>query len=108
METTKGVMLRILRWKKTSNLEGPIDALLEEMRVHDPEDKEYGVAVSYLERLTKLENEKKARKVSPDTIAIVLGGIAQVLVIVAYEQRHIFGSKGLGFILKPKGPKLGP
>lgn len=108
METTKGVMLKVLRWKKPSILAEPIDKVLEELRVQDPESREYDTALGHLERLVRLEESKRSSRVSPDTMAIVLGGLAQVLVIVMYEQRHVFGSRGLGFILKPKAPKLGP
>lgn len=97
-----------LRWKKPSILQEPIDALLEELRQHDPETKEYNTALGQLERLMKLEGDKKSKRVSPDTLAIGAFGIAQVLIVVMYEQRHVFSQKVLGFILKPKGPKLGP
>jgi hypothetical protein len=100
--------LTVLRWKKPSILDEPIDKVLEEMRQHDPEDKEYSTALGHLERLVRLQESKKSSRVSPDTLVIVMGGLLQVLVIVAYEQRHVFASRGLGFILKPKAPKLGP
>jgi hypothetical protein len=102
METTRGVTLKVLRWKKPSILDEPIDNILEEMRMHDPETKEYETALRHLERLIKLDRDKKSTKVSPDTIALVIGNLLGILVIVAYEQKHIMGSKGLGFILKPK------
>jgi hypothetical protein len=38
-------------------------------------------------------------------MAIVVGNILGILVIVAYEQKHVMVSKGLGFVIKAKEPR---
>ena len=80
-----------------------ITKALTSLQTYDTEDAEFSDALSYLERLTKLkEAEKPKRKVSPDVMATVLGNLAGILVIVAYEQKHVMTSKAMGFILRVK------
>ncbi|MET0786968.1 MAG: hypothetical protein ABWY25_09695 [Paenisporosarcina sp.] len=58
--------------------------------------------VDHLERLMKMKAEERRNRVSPDTMAIVGGNLLGILVIVAYEQKHVMVSRGLGLILKAK------
>lgn len=78
-----------------------IEQVLQYMAGYDPIDAEFEDSMEKLERLTKLKGEQP-KKVSPDTLAIVLGNLAGILVIVAYEQKHVMTSKATQFILKVK------
>lgn len=94
--------MRLFARKRISPLDAPIKAVLDEMKTFGPDSPEYPKLVAHLESLTRLKAEERHSRVSADTLAIVLGNLAGILVIVAYEQRHVMASKGMGFILKPK------
>lgn len=86
--------------KKNKQLDEVKQRLLTDLAVYDPTDKEYETILNRLEALDKLSN--KRAKVSPDTIAIVLGNLLGIVVIVAYEQKHVFASRASNFIMKVK------
>ena len=89
-------------WEKRSVVDEPIDRVLTEMNTYGPDSPEYDKLVRYLERLKDVKaNERQHYLVSPDTIALVLGNLAGILIIVAYEQKHVMTSKAMGFI-RPK------
>lgn len=94
-------MERIVK-KRESILDEPIAKVLTEMNTFSPETKEYQAAIDHLDRLMRMKAEERNRRISWDTVAIVAGGFLQVLVIVAYEQKHVMTSKGLGFVIKAK------
>ena len=79
-----------------------IAKVLEKLDTYDTEDAEFGDAMEYLERLTKLKAETQKSRLDPNQIAIVAGNLLGILVIVAYEQKHVMTSKATGFILKAK------
>lgn len=83
-------------------LDDPIQRVLVELEQQGPDSPDYPALLSYLERLTRLKTEQRRDRVSLDTLAIVAGNLLGILVIVAYEQKHVMVSKGMGFILKPK------
>lgn len=87
-----------------SKYDAPIEKALASMETYDTDDAEFADALNFLERLTKLKEAERpsVRKVSPDTLALVLGNLAGILVIVAYEQKHVMTSVAKGFILKVK------
>lgn len=75
-------------------------ALLKEMTEYGPGTEEYAKALEYLERLNKMKTSDRPSRVSGDTIAIVLGNLAGILIIVMYEQKHVLVSKAFGFGMK--------
>lgn len=90
--------------KKKSIMDEPIDRVLTEMNTYGPENPEFEKHLNYLERLQELKaGERRHFKVSPDTVMIVLGNLVGILIIVAYENKHVMTSKGMSFI-KPKTP----
>lgn len=96
-------MLRRFVAKKPSILDEPIAKVLTEMNTYGPSDPEWNSLVDHLDRLNRMkQQEGSINRVTPDTMAIVAGNLAGILIIVAYEQRHVMVSKGLGFILKTR------
>lgn len=86
-----------------SKYDEPIEKVLESLETYDTTDAEFSDSMDYLERLTKLRDaEKQKGKVDANTMALVLGNLAGIVVIVAYEQKHVMTSKAMGFILKAK------
>jgi len=102
MRQQKGYMLRRFFAEAPSILDEPIARLLTEMNTYGPDSEEYREAVSYLERLVRLKADERRIRITPDTMAIVLGNLLGILIIVAYEQKHVMVSKGLGLILRTK------
>lgn len=88
--------------KKQSKLDEPIRRVLEEMDVLGANSEEYQRHLDNLERLVKLQSEERGSRISPDTLAVVVGNLLGILTIVAYEQKHVMVSKGLGLILRSK------
>jgi hypothetical protein len=95
-------MFGIFRKDEPTIYDEPINKVLASMQTYDTVDGEFITLVEHLERLTKLKAEKQKSKVDPNTMAIVVGNLAGILVIVAYEQKHVMTSKAMSFILKAK------
>lgn len=94
--------MRFFVKEKASVLDEPIAKVLTQMNTYGTEDPEFKVAMDHLERLMKLKAEEQKSSVSPDTMAIVLGNLLGILIIVAYEQKHVMVSRGLGFVIKAR------
>lgn len=88
--------------KKESQFDGAIERLLFEMDAKGPDTQEYTDMMEHLVKLANIRKEERPGKVSVDTIALVAGNLLGILVIVAYEQKHVMVSKGLSFLLKPR------
>jgi hypothetical protein len=103
MRTTERIfMLRRFVKEKPSILDEPIEKVLTEMNMMGPDSEEYHKMIDHLERLTRLKEQERRFRVTPDTMAIVAGNLLGILIIVAYEQKHVVVSKGLGFVLKSR------
>lgn len=89
---------------KRTNLEKEIDAVLDYMDNMSPDSEEYTTIVTNLERLykAKADVDGRKRKISPDTILLVGGGILEILIILNYEKANVITSKAFGRILKGK------
>jgi hypothetical protein len=89
---------------KRTNLEKEIDAVLDYMDNMSPDSEEYTTIVTNLERLykAKADVDERKRKISPDTILLVGGGILEILIILNYEKANVITSKAFGRILKGK------
>jgi len=96
--------MRLFAKRKPSILDEPIEKVLTEMNTYGPDSPEYPKLIDHLDRLTRMK-EQSYRRPSPDAMAIVVGNLLGILVIVAYEQKHVMVSKGLGFVIKPKEPR---
>jgi hypothetical protein len=81
-----------------SGLDNAIDKVFTEMSGESSDSEEYSKMVEQLVRLYSLK--PKSKRVSPDTLAIVLGNLLGVLIIVGYERAHIMTSKATNFVLK--------
>lgn len=63
---------------------------------------EYPALLAYLERLHELRAKQRREPMSRDTAALIAGNLAGILLIVAYEQKHVMTSKGFTQIIRPK------
>jgi hypothetical protein len=75
------------------------DAILGDMLYHGPKSETYGGLLDALERVTAIKSKEK-RNWSWDSVIYAAAHVGGIVVIVAYEQRHAFTSKGLSQVLK--------
>jgi hypothetical protein len=95
-------MFRLPFSNEPTDLDRAITAVHARMYKLDLDDDEYPTLLSHLERLEKLKNEERSKQISRDTMVIVGGQLLGILVIVAYESRHVMTSKALDFVQKTK------
>jgi len=83
-------------------LDEQIKAVLSEMETLGVNDPEYPKMLTYLERLTTIKANNRRNPVSYDTVALIFGNLAGILLIIVYEQKHVLTSKGFNQIIRPK------
>ena len=79
-----------------------IAKLAIDMTEYSADSPEYDTMLNKLKALYALKETDRPRKVSPDTLAIVLGNLAGIGIIVSYERVHPMMSKAVGFVLKAR------
>lgn len=90
---------------KRTMLEKEIDRLIESMSKLEQDDPEYKKKTETLEKLIsinqKCTNMKDGReKLSPNTLAVVVGGMLEMVIIMNYERAHVIATKAFGRILR--------
>lgn len=96
-------MFTFLTNRETTTTQDLIDAANAHLLGLDPATSEYNETLDAIDRLHKLHSrEKDGRRVSPDTLLLVLGNLAGILLILNYERIGIITSKALGFVLKSR------
>lgn len=97
-----------MRYLFTNESDTPIDEhitdVLTEMKTVGVNSDRYPDLMTYLERLHEVKARQRRDSVSPDTLALIAGNLMGILLIVAYEQKHVMTSKGLAQLLRPKSP----
>jgi hypothetical protein len=76
--------------------------ILNEMDEKGPLSDDYPGLLAYLERIHEVKAKERRNPVSLDTIALVAGNLLGILIIVAYEQKHVITSKGLPQLIRPR------
>jgi len=87
---------------ETDLLDQAIERLYTLMAEEEPDTEKYSVIVDQLAKLHKLKEDEKSTKtrVSPDTLAMILGNLAGIGFIIWHEKAGIITSKALGFVIK--------
>lgn len=93
-------MFRLKPQPFPAGLERTIDSLLTEMSSVDAESEEYSQMADQLVKLYKLKEVDASKKLSADTLALVLGNLVGIIVIVGHERVNVVTSKALQFVLK--------
>lgn len=83
-------------------LDDVIASAIQELKGHDADSTEYAKIVEQLVLLNTLKSEEKTQRVSKDTLALVLGNLAGIIVIVGYEQKHVLTSKALSLLSRAR------
>jgi hypothetical protein len=71
--------------------------LLLSLKEYQPEDPEYDQIIGSLERIDKLQTQSRWQ-VDPNVVAAGLLNLLLALVIIMYEQKHIWSSKAMSLI----------
>lgn len=93
-------MFDSLKNEKKKNLDGAIQRASCALTACDVGSVEYSDTLSHLERLYTIKTETRKNRISPDTVLVVTGNLIGILVIVAYEQKHVLGSKAMNLYMK--------
>jgi len=87
---------------KDNLLDKEIDRVLGDMAYHKPTSEEYEALLELLAQLRALKDTDNVRKpVSWDALITAGASLLGILLIVAYEQKHVWTSKATGHLLKP-------
>lgn len=86
----------------TPQLDDAINNLHEQLTTFNAETPEYANLMNHLETLYKIKNETRSDRVKPDTMALIAGNLAGIMLIVGHERAHVVTSKALGFVSKLK------
>lgn len=96
----------MLRYFFTNDATEPVDKLIDkvlnEMHTVEVNSEEFVELTTKLRRLYDIKAENRSDPVSRDTLALIAGNLLGILLIVAYEQRHVMTSKGFSQIIRPK------
>lgn len=84
---------------KNTKFDEEVDRLMGELAKWPVNSDNYQTALEALERLYELKGKKKFN-VSPDTVAVVVGNLAGIVLILNHERLHVVSSKALGFVLR--------
>jgi hypothetical protein len=84
-----------------TKLDNVIDKVLDEMNGQSSDSDEFAKMADQLVKLHQLK--PKPKRVSADTLAVVIGNFVVTLIIVGYERTHIMTTRAGNFNLKPPG-----
>lgn len=88
-------------FKRTPKQPTLLDETIENaLRNLDTEDDAYLKKVEAVETLYKLKTIDRQERVSADTLAIIAGNLAGILIIVSHERAHVVATKAFGLLKK--------
>lgn len=77
--------------------------LMLQMKDLPADSPEFASAMNHLKELHKMKDDNsRSRRVSADTLAIVVGNLAGIGMILSYEHSRVVASKALAFVLKAR------
>lgn len=83
----------------TPELDEAITSALRQLDSLPAYSDEYIKILNQIERLSALKTSRRQR-VSPDTMALVLGNLVGIALIVGYERANVMSSSAKAFVLK--------
>lgn len=92
---------------KRTELDKEIDSLYEALRPVTTDEPEYEVLLKNIERLEKVRNERERnkehrKKVDPNTLLVIGGNLAGVVLIMYLENNRPILTKAFGTLLRPR------
>lgn len=101
-EPYERIPLQLRRKNTHPSLDDVIAQILIEMNRLGPEAPEYSNLVAHLNTLTALKASNRRSPLSLDTLALVLGNLAGIVIIVGFERGHVFTSQAAKQLIRPK------
>jgi hypothetical protein len=92
--------LLTIRRRETTSLDRHIATLEEELTNHKGHSDEYSKIADQLSKLYKIKDAQSPNPVSRDTMAIIAGNLAGILLIISYERANVVTSKAVSFVMK--------
>jgi hypothetical protein len=89
------------RSKADMLLEGEIESVLRHLSVSGVDAAEYPKALNHLEKLYQLKGEQPD-SVKKDTMALIAGNLAGIILILKHERMDIITSKALSFVIRTR------
>jgi hypothetical protein len=83
-------------------LEQVTENLLDEMLENGPDTEGYAKNLDHLVKLNDVRQTTGGTALNPNNMALVAGNLLGILIIVAYEQKHVMTSKAKDLLLKSK------
>jgi hypothetical protein len=89
---------------KPSVIDPVIDDLISTMAGEEATTEDYQRMVSSLRTLleAKAATEPEPQRINPNTLAIIAGNLAGIILILAFEKKNVITSKSLGLLMKPR------
>lgn len=91
-----------IKSNEPNELDTVIKTLLIQMDDTSPTTPEFATMADQLTKLYKLKETDSPKRVSPDTLVNAAASLGGILLIIAYEQKHIMLSKALSFVTKSR------
>ena len=88
--------------KQKSQHDALIERVILQMEQESLGSDEYSRLLLVLERLTKLKGDNSPLQVSPDTLILVCGNIAGVLLILGHERFHVITTRAFQGLITPR------
>lgn len=102
-------MLRnFFRREMATPIDPLIDAVRDEMHKVGVNSEEYPRLLTNLERLNEIKVKNRQDPVSRDTMAVVGGNLLLVLLMMAFESKHVMSRSVIGQIVRPRAPGTSP
>lgn len=90
----------IKRQHTESQFDNLITKVASEMMDRPADSQEFEDQLAYLEKLANMRKDHPSSRVSPDTMAVVLGNLLGVVMILQHERIHVVTSKAVAFLPK--------
>lgn len=87
--------------RQPTKLDEAIDAATAELATLKTTDPDYQKTLDRVKELYALKEKNSPKRVSPDTLAVVLGNLAGIIWITQHERVHVVASKAFNLLLKP-------
>lgn len=85
-----------------SKLDAEIDSLLAKLS-ESTDTAEYDAILERITKLHKLKPEDRSKRVSPDTVLVVVANLIGIFWIARYEKENVVKSKeAMKFVMKPR------
>ena len=100
MDPTKGSDVILKKNPQPTALENHIALLEKELHNHKPYSDEYAKISDQLVKLNKIKDAQRRDRVTYDTLALIGGNLAGILLIMSYERVHVVTTKAFSFTMK--------